>query len=73
MSILDGNDLDEQEWQVQEFINILAQISNLRFFHLRLHSNVMRNWRQVKRHELQYSLENAATLDKQLALNLESA
>eukprot|EP00347_Sterkiella_histriomuscorum_P020841 403336261 len=47
MSIIEDQDLNEQDWLVQEFINVLTQIFNLKYFHMKLEESINHNQRQI--------------------------
>ena len=71
MSVLDGSELAEQDWQVQECVNIMNQVFDLRFFKDRLEARVLQNARQAQAAVLRAALLRAAEARDQLAQELE--
>ena len=64
MNILEGVDLAEQEWHVQEFISISMNLANILFIYERLELQSEKNYRMVKKCELQQLFENIKKLKK---------
>lgn len=68
MCILEEVDLDEQEFQVQEFVNVLTQIAHLRYFKDKFEINVNRIHRLVKKVEIEVISRDSSKLKKLLYL-----
>ena len=41
-AVIDGLELDQQDWQVQELVNLLNQVTSLRYFKEKLMINIYR-------------------------------
>jgi len=52
MNILEGVDITEQEWHVQEYINISMNLANLLCIYEKLELQAERNYRMLKKSEL---------------------
>ncbi|CDW80328.1 UNKNOWN [Stylonychia lemnae] len=66
MIVIQGNELDEQEWQVQEYINILSQVSNLKYIFQKLEMNIQKSQRKVLQQEIYQILSTSKSNIQQL-------
>lgn len=66
MIVQEGIDIEEQEWQVQEFINVMTQVAHLKFFSDKLQMNCQRNHRLIQRSEIEIYSQSSSSLKKQL-------
>ena len=71
MSVLGGGELAEQDWQVQECVNIMNQVFDLRFFKDRLEARVLQNARHAQAAGLRAVLLSAAEARDRLVQELE--
>lgn len=72
MNVLEGVDLEEQEYLVQEFVALSTLFANLQIFSERVELQVHRNFRQVKKAEVVQLMKNSQNLKAELKQQVNS-